>query len=163
LTKGGGLNEDIFQGGAINTPSLLCVEDFLDALRWAEGIGGLPALITRSKANFDRVDAWVAKTPWVQFLAQDPATRSTTSVCLKVVDPWFTGQGHEARWRIIKRLCAILEEEHAGFDLAAYREAPPGLRVWCGATVEEGDVAALLPWIDWAYRRLREAAHCTRS
>ena len=163
LTKGGRLNEDIFQGGAINTPSLLCVEDFLDALCWAEGIGGLPALIARSKANFDRVDAWVAETPWVQFLAEDPATRSTTSVCLKVVDPWFTDQAQEARWQIIKRLCAILEEERAGFDLAAYREAPPGLRVWCGATVEEGDVAALLPWIDWAYRRLREAAHCTRS
>jgi phosphoserine aminotransferase len=163
LTKGGRLHEDIFQGGAINTPSLLCVEDFLDALRWAEGIGGLPGLIARSKANFNRVDAWVAKTPWVQFLAEDPATRSTTSVCLKVVDPWFTDQGHEARWRIIKRLCAILENEHAGFDLAGYREAPPGLRVWCGATVEEGDVAALLPWIDWAYRQLRETAPCTRS
>ncbi len=168
LKKGGRLDEDIFRGGALNTPSLLCVEDFLDALRWAENIGGLPTLIARSKANFDRVAAWVDETTWVAFLAEDPAMRSTTSVCLKIVDPWFTAQDHEARWQVIKRLCAMLEEGGGGFDLGAYREAPPGLRVWCGATVEESDVAALLPWIDWAYRQikdrqLKEAAPCTSS
>ncbi len=163
LKKGGRLDEDIFQGGAINTPSLLCVEDFLDALAWAEAQGGLPALIARSQANFDRVAAWVAETPWVEFLAADPVTRSTTSVCLTIVDSWFTAAPHDTRWQIIKRLCATLEKEGAGFDLAAYREAPPGLRIWCGATVEARDVAALLPWIDWAYRQIKEPAPCTRS
>ncbi|MCG3146322.1 MAG: Phosphoserine aminotransferase [Gammaproteobacteria bacterium] len=151
LTKKGRLTEDLFTGATINTPSLLCVEDHLDALRWARSLGGLQALIARSSANLAVIGQWVQRTPWVDFLAADPRTRSSTSVCLKIVDPWFTAQSLEERWAIVRALCARLEEEQAAYDIAAYRDAPPGLRIWCGATVERADVERLLPWLDWAY------------
>jgi phosphoserine aminotransferase len=161
MTKDGKLNAGIFEGATINTPSMLCVEDALDALRWAEEIGGLPALIARSEANLAAVAEWVAARDWVDFLAADPATRSCTSICLKIVDPWFAGLDPAARAAAAKRLAALAAEADAGYDLESYRDAPPGLRVWGGATVETADIAALLPWLDWAYaevKRERKAA-----
>lgn len=151
MTKGGKLVADIFEGATINTPSMLCVEDYLDALNWAAGIGGLSELIRRADANLDVLAGWVEATPWVDFLAADPATRSNTSVCLKVVSPEVTALAPDAQADFAKRLAARLEKEGAALDVGGYRDAPPGLRVWCGATVETGDVQALLPWLDWAY------------
>ena len=151
FTKGGKINEDLFKGATINTPSMLCVSDHLDALAWAEEIGGLPALIERGQANLDTVAAWAAERNWVDFLAQDPATRATTSICLKIVDPWFTGLDGAGRAAVAKRMVALLEEAEAGYDLGSYRDAPAGLRIWGGATVERGDIEALLPWLDWAF------------
>ena len=151
LTKKGALDRAIFEGATINTPSLLCVEDAIDGLRWAEEIGGLPALIARSEANFAAIEAWVAGTPWVDFLAEDPATRSTTSICLKVVDPWFLDLSDDAQRAATKALAAEIEAAEAGYDIGAYRDAPPGLRIWGGATVETADIEALLPWLDWAF------------
>ncbi len=153
LVKGGKLNEGIFKGSTINTPSMLCVEDYLDALAWAEEIGGLEALHARADSNLAAVAAWVERTPWVDFLAGDPAIRSNTSVCLKIVDPAFTAKGADSRAAIPKRIAALLEEEAVAYDVGSYRAAPPGLRVWCGATIDRGDVEALLPWLDWAYVR----------
>ncbi len=151
LTKGGKLNAEIFEGSTINTPSMLCVEDYLDALRWAAGLGGLDALIARAEANLAAVAAWAARTPWVEFLAEDPATRSNTSVCLKVVDPRVTALAPAAQADLAQRIAALLETEGVAFDIGGYRDAPPGLRIWCGATVETSDVEALLPWLDWAF------------
>ena len=151
LTKKGALDRAIFEGATINTPSLLCVEDAIDGLCWAEEIGGLPALIARSEANFAAIEAWVAGTPWVDFLAEDPATRSTTSICLKVVDPWFLDLSDDAQQAATKALAAEIEAAGAGYDIGAYRDAPPGLRIWGGATVETADIEALLPWLDWAF------------
>lgn len=151
LTKGGKLSRGVFEGSTINTPSLLCVEDYLDALSWAEGLGGLEALHARADANLAAVAAWVEETPWVDFLARDPATRSNTSVCLEIVDPAFTALDADRRSAAAKRIVALLEEEGVAYDVGSYRAAPPGLRVWCGATVERDDVAALLPWLDWAF------------
>ena len=158
LTKGGKLLEGIFRGETINTPSMLCVEDYLDALRWAEEIGGLSALRARADANAGVIAAWVARTPWVAFLAVDPATRSNTSVCLKVVDPAVTSLSAEGQRRFSKDLAALLEAEDVAYDIAAYRDAPPGLRVWCGATVERADVEALTIWLDWAYATIKGQA-----
>jgi phosphoserine aminotransferase len=158
LMDNGALTEDLFQGNTINTPSMLCVEDQIDVLRWAEDIGGLPALIARSKESFAVLEQWVAKTDWVDFLAERADTRSHTSVCLKVVDPWFEAQPQVAQRDFIRRLCALLEQEGAAYDVSAYRDAPPGLRIWCGATVDSADVAALTPWLDWAYATLRHGA-----
>ena len=155
MTASGKLSEGIFKGETINTPSMLCVEDQLDALAWAERIGGLKALIGRTEANVAVISEWVARTPWVAFLADDAATRSTTSVCLKIVDPWFRALNAEAQQEVAKQLAAAIEAEGVGFDLGAYRDAPPGLRIWCGATVEATDVAALLPWLDWAYAQVK--------
>ncbi len=157
LTSGGRLSAGIFRGETINTPSMLCVEDALDGLRWAEGIGGLPALIARSEANLAAVAAWVERTPWVGFLAADPATRSCTSICLRVTAPWFTALAPDEQAKAAKRLAALLDEEGVAFDVASYRDAPPGLRIWGGATVETADVEALLPWLDWAYAQVRPA------
>ncbi|MBV8914027.1 MAG: phosphoserine transaminase [Acetobacteraceae bacterium] len=142
LTSGGKLAEGVFRGETINTPSMLCVEDALDGLRWAEEIGGLPALIRRAEANLAAIAAWVAGTPWVEFLAADPATRSPTSICLQLpqADP-----------AVPKKMASLLEEEGVALDIGAYRDAPPGLRIWGGATVETADIEALLPWLDWAY------------
>ena len=154
LTKKGALDRAIFEGATINTPSMLCVEDALDGLRWAEEIGGLPGLIARSEANFAAVSRWVEATPWVDFLAEDAATRSTTSICLKVVDPWFLGLPAEAQQAATKALAAEVEAAGAGYDIGAYRDAPPGLRIWGGATVETADVELLLPWLDWAFGRI---------
>ena len=154
MTKDGRLNEGIFKGETINTPSMLCVEDALDGLRWAEGIGGLKGLIARSEANLAAVAAWVAASDWAAFLAEDPATRSCTSICLKIVAPWFVALDAEGQAAAAKALSAILEKEGVALDAAAYRDAPPGLRIWGGATVETADIAALLAWLDWAFAQV---------
>jgi len=158
LMSKGKLNEGIFRGETINTPSMLCVEDALDGLRWAEGIGGLPLLIARSEANLRAVAEWVARTPWVDFLAEDPATRSCTSICLKIVAPWFTALPPDGQAKAAKQLASALEQQGVAYDIGAYRDAPPGLRIWGGATVETADIAALLPWLDWAYGDVSKSA-----
>ena len=146
MTKGGELIEGIFEGETINTPSMLAVEDYIDALEWADSIGGLDELIARSTANAQALDRWVQSAPWIDHLAADPATRSNTSVCLKVVDPAHAGNSD-----VPKKIAALLEKEGVAFDIGGYRDAPPGLRVWCGATVDTSDVEALGPWLDWAF------------
>jgi phosphoserine aminotransferase len=151
MTKGGKLIDGIFVGETINTPSMLCVEDYLDALNWAKSIGGLKALIARADANTKVLADWVAKTPWIDFLATDPAIRSNTSVCLKVVDPAITALPADAQAAFAKALVAAVEKEGAGYDFGHYRDAPPGLRIWCGATIEANDVAVLTQWLDWAF------------
>ncbi len=151
MTKGGKVSRDIFEGATINTPSMLCVEDYLDALKWAAGIGGLAELKRRADENLGVLADWVAKTPWVDFLAADPASRSNTSVCLKVVDPAITALSADAQADFAKKLAALLEKEGAALDIGGYRDAPPGLRIWCGATVEADDLTALTPWLDWAF------------
>ena len=154
MTKDGKLNEGIFKGETINTPSMLCVEDALDGLRWAESVGGLKGLIARSEANLAAVASWVERTPWVAFLAEDPATRSCTSICLKLVAPWFVALDADGQAAAAKKLSSLLEKEGVALDAAAYRDAPPGLRIWGGATVETADIQALLPWIDWAFAQV---------
>ncbi len=155
MTKSGKLVEGIFEGETINTPSMLCVEDYLDALKWAEGVGGLKGLIARSNANLGVLEAWAAKTPWVDFLAGDPASRSNTSVCIKIVDPWFEALSEDGKADAAKKLAAVLEKEGVALDAAGYRAAPPGLRIWCGATVEKADLEALTPWLDWAFAQVK--------
>jgi len=155
LTSKGKLAESLFTGSTINTPSMLCVEDALDGLAWAEREGGLAALVRRSEANLAAVAAWVGRTPWVDFLAREPATRSSTSICLQVADPWFRGLDAAARAKTIGGLVSLLEQERVAYDVASYRDAPPGLRIWGGATVERSDVEALLPWLDWAWGEVR--------
>jgi phosphoserine aminotransferase len=157
LTSGGKLMEGVFQGDTINTPSMLCVEDYLDALSWAKSIGGLKALIARSDANTNVIADWVARSAWIDFLAKVPATRSNTSVCLKVVDPAITALPADAQAAFVKNLAAALEKEGVAYDIDAYRDAPPGLRIWCGATVETRDVEALTLWLDWAFAKTKEA------
>jgi phosphoserine aminotransferase len=157
LTKGGKINEGIFEGETINTPSMLCVEDYLDALQWAKSIGGLKALMGRADANTKVISDWVARTPWVAFLANDPATRSNTSVCLKVVDAAVTALPLDAQATFAKALAAAVEKEGAGYDIAFYRDAPPGLRIWCGASVEASDVEILTQWLDWAFGKTKDA------
>jgi phosphoserine aminotransferase len=151
LTSGSKLIEGIFIGETINTPSMLCVQDALDGLRWAESVGGLPSLIARSEANLACMADWVTNSDWAGFLAQEPNTRSSTSICLTVTAPWFTALDAAAQRKAAKRLTAALECEGVAYDIASYRDAPPGLRIWAGATVETTDIAALLPWLDWAY------------
>lgn len=155
LTKGGKLNREIFDGATINTPSMLAVEDHIDALEWAESIGGLPALIERSNANLDAIGHWVQQTDWVDFLATAPATRSCTSICLKIVDDWFTAQPEDEQNALIKKLVALLDDEGVGYDIGSYRDAPAGLRIWGGGTVETSDIKALLPWIEWGYAQIK--------
>ena len=157
MTKGGKLIEGIFVGETINTPSMLCVEDYLDALNWAKSVGGLKGMIGRADANTKALSDWVAKTPWIDFLAADPAIRSNTSVCLKVVDPAITALPADAQADFAKKLVAAVEKEGAGYDLGHYRDAPPGLRIWCGATVEAKDVEALTHWLDWAFAETKAA------
>ncbi len=157
MTKGGEFVEAIFKADTINTPSMLCVEDALDGLKWAESLGGLPGLIRRSEANLTAVSEWVARTDWVDFLAEDPRTRSCTSICLKIVDPWFTSLEAEARAKAAKGIAAMLEAEEVAYDIAPYRDAPPGLRLWGGATVERSDLEALFPWLDWAWAEIKSA------
>ena len=157
MTKGGKLNEAIFEGETINTPSMLCVEDYLDTLGWAKSIGGLDALVARADANTKAIADWVKRTPWVEFLARDPAIRSNTSVCLEIVDPAVTKLPADAQGAFAKSLTALIEKEGAGYDLAYYRDAPPGLRIWCGATVEASDVEALTGWLDWAFGKTKDA------
>jgi len=157
LTKGGRINEGIFAGETVNTPSMLCVEDYIDTLQWAKSIGGLGAVMARADANAKVVADWVARTAWVEFLARDPATRSNTSVCLKVVDPQVTALAPDAQAAFATALAAAVEKEGAGYDLGHYRDAPPGLRIWCGATVEAADVEILTQWLDWAFARTKDA------
>jgi phosphoserine aminotransferase len=157
MTKGGKLNEGIFEGETINTPSMLCVEDYLDTLQWAKSVGGLKALMARADANTNVIARWVARSPWVDFLARDPSTRSNTSVCLKVVDPAVNSLSADAQAAFAKNLVAAIEKEGAGHDLGHYRDAPPGIRIWCGATVEASDVEALTQWLDWAFAKTKEA------
>jgi phosphoserine aminotransferase len=134
---------------------MLCVADILDALEWSRQQGGLKGLITRSQASLAAVEAWVAQTPWVDFLATDKASRSNTSICLKVVDNWFTAQGADAQAAIMKDMVKMLEKEQAALDIGSYRDAPPGLRLWGGATVETSDLQALFPWLEWAYAQVK--------
>ncbi len=157
LTKGSKLNEGIFEGETINTPSMLCVEDYLDALQWAKSIGGLKALMARADASADAIAAWVARTSWVDFLSPDPAIRSNTSVCLKIVDPAVAALPIDAQSAFAKALAAAVEKEGAGYDIAHYRDAPPGLRIWCGASVETADVEILTEWLDWAFAKTKAA------
>src|SRR5882724_10367289 len=157
LTKGNKLNQGIFEGETINTPSMLCVEDYLDTLAWARSIGGLKALIARAEANAKVIADWVARTPWIDFLAKDPALRSNTSVCLKVVDPAVAKLPADAQAGFVKSMTAALEKEGIAYDIDAYRDAPTGLRIWCGATVERADVEALTEWLDWAFARAKDA------
>src|SRR6266403_497986 len=157
MTKGGKLNEGIFEGETINTPSMLCVEDYLDTLTWAKSIGGLKSLIARADANTKIIADWVASTPWIEFLARDPVLRSNTSVCLRVVDPSVAKLSADAQAAFVKSIAAALEKEGVAYDIDAYRDAPPGLRIWCGSTVERADVEALTLWLDWAFAESKEA------
>jgi len=161
LTKKGKVDLEIFEGSTINTPSLLATEDYIDALKWAESIGGLAALQARADANMKALSDWAAKTAWVDFLAADAVTRSNTSVCIKVVDPRVTALSDDAQAEFAKKLNALLEKEGVAFDAGSYRSAPPGLRIWCGGTVDASDVAALTPWLDWAFETL--AAELSRA
>ncbi|MEZ4683611.1 MAG: phosphoserine transaminase [Caldilineaceae bacterium] len=154
MVKGGKVDRSIFEGSTINTPSMLCVEDALDGLRWAEAIGGLGALLARSQANFTTIAVWVEYSPWAAFLADRPAIRSNTSICLKIVDPAYQALSNEAQEQRAKALANLLEKEGVAYDIGAYRDAPPGLRIWGGATVETSDIVALLPWLDWAYAQV---------
>jgi phosphoserine aminotransferase len=155
LTKGGKLIKEVFEGETLNTPSMLCVEDYLDALSWAESIGGLKALCARADANARVLLAWAERTPWVENMAVDPATRSNTSVCLKIVDPAVARLPVETQRAFVKQLEAILDKENAARDIAGHRDAPPSLRIWCGSTVETADVEALTPWLDWAFAQAK--------
>ena len=154
MTKGGKVSLDIFEGATINTPSMLCVEDYLDALKWSASIGGLDGLIKRSNANLNALAQWVEKTPWVEFLAQTADIRSNTSVCIKVVDKRVASLPADAQADFAKKLASLLEKEGVALDAGGYRDAPPGLRIWCGATVDTADVDALTPWLDWAFETL---------
>ena len=155
LTAGGKLNEGIFAGETINTPSMLCVEDVLDALAWAEAVGGLDGLVARTRANGAVIADWVAATPWVDYLAAAPETRSPTSVCLGFTEPWFAELPADERAAVPRRIAALLAGENVAFDVAGHREAPPGLRIWAGATIDREDLEALMPWLDWAYGEVK--------
>jgi phosphoserine aminotransferase len=155
MTKGGKIADGIFEGETINTPSMLALEDYLDALTWAEGIGGLKALIGRSQDNLGVLDRWIRKCGWADFLASEQGSRSNTSVCIKFVDPWFKSLGGEAQADVAKKVAALLESEGVAYDVAGYRSAPPGLRIWCGATVDKSDLEALTPWLDWAFAQVK--------
>jgi phosphoserine aminotransferase len=155
LTKNGKLNRSIFEGSTINTPSMLCVEDALDGLAWAESVGGLEGLMTRTKANLATVERWVKSSSWVDFLAEDPETRSSTSICLRIVDEWTEGRQQDQIAATVKAAAKLLDAEGIAFDIGSYRDAPPGLRLWGGATVETADLEALLPWLDWAWNEVK--------
>jgi phosphoserine aminotransferase len=154
MTSGGKFSEAIFKGDTINTPSLLCVEDAIDGLKWGESVGGLKGLMARSTANLGVLEKFVDARDWLGFLARDKAIRSNTSVCLNIVAPWFKALPADKRAAAAKKMADLLEGEKAGYDVGSYRDAPPGLRIWCGATVEKADLEALLPWLDWAYAEI---------
>lgn len=158
MTSGGKLSEGIFKGSTINTPSMLCVEDALDALKWVESIGGLPATKARSARNLEVLAQWVERTPWVSFLAANPAQRSCTSICLSIVDEWFVGLPVEERTKQSKALAKVLSEAGVAYDIGSYVEAPPGLRIWGGATVSSEDLAALTAWLDYAFEQVKSKA-----
>ncbi|MBA3676698.1 MAG: phosphoserine transaminase [Sphingosinicella sp.] len=155
LTKGGKLIEGIFQGETINTPSMLAVEDYIHSLEWAQGLGGLSALIARCDANAAALDVWVQRADWIDHLAADPAIRTNTSVCLKFADHAVSGLDEAGQNALVKKMAALLEAEGAAYDIAGYRDAPPGIRIWCGATIETDDIEALCPWLDWAWQQER--------
>ena len=157
MTKGGKLIEGIFKGETINTPSMLCVEDALDGLKWSEEIGGIAGLIKRSEDNLSAVSAWVKNSSWAAFLAEDEKTISCTSIFLKIIDHWFITLDGEKQAEVAKKIVSILEKEGAGFDLGSYRDAPAGIRIWGGATVETSDISALLPWLDYAWNEVRNS------
>src|ERR1700674_1103577 len=157
MTKGGKLNEGIFEGETINTPSMLCVEDWLDTLGWAKSVGALPKLIARADKNLALISAWVARTAWVEFLPKREALRSNTSVCLEIVDPGVRALSPDAQGAFAKSLPGILDKEGVAYDVAYHRDAPPGLRIWSGATIESSDLAALFPWLDWAFAEANAA------
>jgi phosphoserine aminotransferase len=154
LTSGGKFSEAIFKGDTINTPSMLCVEDAIDGLKWGEGVGGLKGLMARSNANLAIMERFVSERDWIGFLAKDKAIRSNTSVCLVITAPWFGKLAADKQAAAAKKMADLLESEKAGYDVGGYRDAPPGLRIWCGATVETSDLQALLPWLDWAYSEI---------
>lgn len=158
MTKGGKLIEEIFEGATINTPSLLCVEDAIDALKWMENAGGQEAIIARSKANLETISKWVEKTSWIAFLAGDPSIRSSTSVCFKVEDPWFSSLNVASQSAVLKQMTGALEKEGVAYDIGGYRDAPPGLRIWAGGTVEKADLEGLFPWLDWAFTEVKASA-----
>jgi phosphoserine aminotransferase len=158
MTKGGKIVDGIFEGETINTPSMVAVEDYLDALTWAESVGGLKGLIKRSNDNLAVLDAWIKTCGWAGFLAKDQASRSNTSVCLKITDPWFASLSDEAKADAAKKIASVLEKEGVALDIAGYRSAPPGLRIWCGATVDTADLEALTPWLDWAWAQVKQPA-----
>lgn len=158
LTKGGKLIDGIFSGETINTPSMLAVEDAIDGLKWAESIGGLPKLIERSNANLKVISDWVAKSSWVGFLAERPEINSNTSICLKIVDPAYTALSDDEQAERAKKIVSILEKQGVAYDIGSYRDAPAGIRIWGGATVEKSDIEALLPWLDWAYEQTKQTA-----
>ena len=155
MTKGGKIVDGIFEGETINTPSMVAVEDYLDALSWAESLGGLKGLVQRSNANLGVLEKWVAGSTWAGFLAQDKAIRSNTSVCIKITDPWFESLSDEAKADAAKKIATLLDKEGVALDIAGYRAAPPGLRIWCGATVDQADLEALTPWLDWAWAQVK--------
>jgi phosphoserine aminotransferase len=157
MTKGGKLIEGIFEGETINTPSMLCVEDYIDALEWAKSVGGLKGLQARADKNFAVLANWVAKTPWIDFLAKKEAERSNTSVCFEVVDPAIKALPADAQNTFAKQLAALLEKENVALDIGHYRDAPPGLRIWTGATIEASDLELLTPWLDWAFTQTKAA------
>ena len=158
LTKGGKLIEGIFKGETINTPSMLAVEDALDGLIWSEKLSGLAGLVARSESNLNAVEQWVSGSSWAAFLAEEPRSRSCTSICLKIIDPWFTALSAEAQAEAAKKIASLLEKENVAYDIGAYRDAPPGLRIWGGATVETNDIKALFPWLDWAWGEVKSSA-----
>ncbi len=162
LANGGSISEGLFRGETINTPSMLCVQDALDGLRWAEGQGGLPALVARAEGNLAAVARWVEGSSWAAFLAEDASCRSPTSICLRVVSPWFVALDAASQKAAAARMAALLDAEGVALDAASYRDAPPGLRLWGGATVERADLEAVLPWLDWAEAQVR-AEHANRA
>ena len=155
LTKGGKLIKGIFEGATINTISMLCIEDALDGLRWAESLGGLSALLNRSQANLQAVADWVDATDWVDFLADSVETRSSTSICLKITAPWYQALAPEEQAAKAKQIVKLLDAEGVGYDFGSYRDAPPGIRIWGGATVDTADIQAFLPWLDWAFAQIQ--------
>lgn len=155
MTKSGKILDGIFEGETINTPSMVAVEDYLDALGWAQSVGGLQGLIERSNSNLRALETWIAHCDWADFLAEDPSCRSNTSVCIKITHPWFLSLGEDAKADAAKKIASMLEKEAVALDIASYRAAPPGLRIWCGATVDTADIEALTPWLDWAFAQLK--------
>ena len=158
MTKGGQLISGLFSGATINTVSMLCIEDALDGLKWAESIGGLSGLIQRSQANLASLAAWVDQSDWIDFLAEDTETRSNTSICLKIIAPWYTALPSDQQAKLAKKFVSLLEAEGVALDFGSYRDAPAGLRIWGGATVETSDIEALLPWLDWAFNQIQAEA-----
>jgi phosphoserine aminotransferase len=157
MTKGGRLMTELFEGSTINTPSMLCLQDYLDALTWVESVGGLKGTIARSDANARVIEEWVARTKWIDFVARVPETRSNTSICLKIVDADVQALSPDLQAEVPKRIAALLDAENVAKDIAGYRDAPPGLRVWTGATVEKSDIEALIPWLDWAFAQVKQS------